>query len=298
MVLGAFLFALMAVCVKLASAGFNAAELVFYRGVIGIVVLGAITWRQKVPLATRYPGMHIGRSIAGVLSLLAWYYALGGLPVATAMTLNYMSGVWVAVFVVAGTLMGWRPDQGPGQLRQQVPLAAACLAGFGGVVLVLQPAMVDHQFQHALLGLMSGVFAAIAYLQVSALTRIGEPESRVVFYFTVGGTVGGALAMTVLGVSPWSWTHALWLLPMGLFASLGQLCMTYAYSSGATLVVACLSYFAIVFSALFGLLLFDDQIPPAGWAGMALIIGSGILASVLRARPVPTPSDAASSRTP
>ncbi len=286
MVLGAFMFASMAVCVKIASAWFNAAEMVFYRGLIGMTLLGVIAARQRVSLATQYPGLHVGRSAAGVLSLLAWYYAIGGLPLPTAMTLNYMSSVWVAVIIVGGTLLAWRPEQGKALLRQQVPLALAALAGFGGVVLVLRPSMVPDQFLPALLGLMSGLLSALAYLQVSALTRIGEPEIRVVFFFTLGGTVGGAIGMAATGVSPWNWQHALWLLPMGLLATLGQLCMTYAYSSGATLVVACLNYTGIVFASLYGLMLFDDPIPAAGWTGMGLIIASGIGATILRARSV------------
>ncbi len=287
MVLGAFMFASMAVCVKLASAGFNAAEMVFYRGLIGMALLGTVAARQGISLRTQYPGLHVGRSAAGVMALLTWYYAIGGLPLATAMTLNYMSGVWIAVIILGGTLLAWRPEQGQALLRQQVPLALAALVGFGGVVLVLQPAMVADQFFHGLMGLASGLLGAMAYLQVSALTRIGEPEVRVVFFFTVGGTVGGAIGMVVGGISPWHWEHALWLLPMGLLATLGQLCMTYAYSSGATLVVACLNYTGIIFASLYGLMLFDDPIPAAGWLGMGLIIASGIGATILRARSIP-----------
>jgi S-adenosylmethionine uptake transporter len=79
----------------------------------------------------------------------------------------------------------------------------------------------------------------------------------------------------------------MWLLPIGLLAALGQLCMTKAYSSGATLVVANLQYSGIVFAALYGLFLFGDQIPLVGWAGMALIVASGIAATALRNRTLP-----------
>jgi S-adenosylmethionine uptake transporter len=136
-------------------------------------------------------------------------------------------------------------------------------------------------------GLASGVTSALAYLQVSALSRVGEPESRTVFYFSLGAVIAGAAGMAVIGVSPWDWTQALWLLPIGLLAVLGQLCMTRAYASGATLVVANLQYSGIVFAALYGLAVFGDRLPWVGWAGMALIIVSGIAATVLREREVP-----------
>ena len=140
-----------------------------------------------------------------------------------------------------------------------------------------------------MVGLLSGLTAAFAYLQVMALGKLGEPEVRTVFYFAAGSAVAGAAVMAVTGLSPWDWQHALWLLPVGLLAAAGQLCMTRAYSHGATLVVANLQYSGIVFGALYSVLLFDDLITPLGWTGMALICASGIAATVLRARAVPNP---------
>ena len=99
--------------------------------------------------------------------------------------------------------------------------------------------------------------------------------------------VVGAAGMLMEGLSPWNWLHALWLLPMGLLASLGQLCITRAYSHGATLVVASLQYSGIVFGAIYSVTLFGDRISLSGWAGMALIVASGIAATVLRARAAP-----------
>ncbi|RYF42715.1 MAG: EamA/RhaT family transporter, partial [Comamonadaceae bacterium] len=105
MVLAAFLFASMGVCVKYASAFFNSAELVCYRGLIGMLILWLLARSQKVTLSTQYPGMHAWRSLVGVVSLGAWFYAIANLPLATAMTLNYMSSVWIAAFLVGGTLL-------------------------------------------------------------------------------------------------------------------------------------------------------------------------------------------------
>ena len=93
--------------------------------------------------------------------------------------------------------------------------------------------------------------------------------------------------MLVTGVSAWNWSHAAWLLPMAVLASLGQWCMTRAYSHGATLLVANLQYSGIVFGALYSLTVFGDRIPAAGWGGMALICASGIAGTVLRARAAP-----------
>ncbi len=280
MVVASFLFALMGVCVKYASAHYSAAELVCYRGLVSIIFVGIWVRSSGVGFGTAVPGMHLWRSVIGVVSLGGWFYAISYLPLATAMTLNYMSSVWVAAFLVGGALLYGRGEK-PGWLL------ATVLAGFAGVVMVLRPAFDQNQAWPGLIGLLSGMTAALAYLQVTALSRAGEPEARVVFYFAVASCVLGGLAMTVKGLSPWSWQHAVWIVPIGILASLGQLCMTRAYASGATLVVANLQYSGIVFGALASVLLFNDKLPPLAWAGMAVIMASGIAATVLRSRAVP-----------
>ncbi len=290
MVLAAFMFASMGVCVKIASAHFNSAELVFYRGVIGMVFLYTLARMQGTTLKTAYPGMHAWRSAIGVASLGAWFYAIAHLPLATAMTLNYMSSIWIAAFLVGGALLAWRPGQGMAPL-QQGPLVLTVMAGFVGVIMVLRPSLDQSELFAGLIGLLSGLGASFAYMQVMALSRMGEPEARTVFYFAVGSAVAGGAATLVTGVSDWQWSAAVWLLPIGLLAALGQLFMTRAYSSaktqGAMLTVASLQYSGIVFSAVYSLLLFGDKISPLGWAGMALIMASGIGATVLRARAAP-----------
>jgi drug/metabolite transporter (DMT)-like permease len=287
MLAASLFFATMAVCIKIASAWFTPAELVFWRGAIGMLVMWLWARLQRTSLATRFIGMHAWRSTIGVLSLGAWFYAIAGLPLATAMTLNSLSSVWIAAFLVGGSLVAWSPRSGAPLPGRQGALAATVLAGFAGVVLMLRPTMEQHQVFAGLVGLLSGMLSAFAYLQVMALGKIGEPEVRTVFYFALGSALAGALGMGVTGVSPWDWQHALWLVPMALLASLGQWCMTRAYSHGATLVVANLQYSGIVFGALYSLLLFGDQIALAGWAGMALICASGVGATVLRARAAP-----------
>jgi S-adenosylmethionine uptake transporter len=286
MLLGAAFFATMGVCVKFGSEHFNSAELVFYRGVVGLVFMAAVARQQKVSVRTQYLGMHVWRSVIGVVSLSAWFYAISKLPLATSMTLNYMSSVWIAAFIVGGSLVSWKPGQGQ-SLASQGPLALTVIAGFTGVVMVLRPTMAQDQIYAGLIGLMSGFFAAFAYMQVTALGRVGEPETRTVFYFAIGTLIAGLVGMAFMGVSTWEWAHAVWLVPVGVFASLGQLCLTRAYSQGATLVVANLQYSGIVFAALYSLLLFGDDIPLIGWMGIALIIASGITATLLRARVAP-----------
>ncbi|MGV3727601.1 DMT family transporter [Hydrogenophaga sp.] len=284
MLLASVFFATMGVCIKFASSHFNTFEIVCYRGLVGMVFLIGMTRVKGVSLRTEVPMMHVWRSIVGTISLTAWFFAIAALPLATAMTLNYMSSVWIAAFLLGGALL----VQGRNApIRQQGPLFLTVLAGFAGVAMMLRPTLAESQMLGALVGLLSGIFAAFAYLQVAALSRAGEPESRTVFYFSVGAVLAGGLGMLFVGASPWHWPSALWLLPIGLLALFGQLCMTRAYSRGATMVVANLQYSGIVMAGIYGIIFFGEQLPLIGWLGMALIIASGIVATVLRTRAVP-----------
>ena len=285
MILASLFFATMSVCIKYASAHFGTFELVFYRGLIGTAFMAGMCHLQGVRLTTPVPMMHIWRSIIGVASLSAWFYAIAHLPLATAMTLNYMSGVWVAAFLIGGTLVLGRVQDA----RRQGPMLLPVLGGFAGVVMILRPTIEQNQLFAGVIGLLSGMGAALAYMQVAALGRVGEPESRTVFYFSIGTALTGLVFSFFIGFTPLGWPAALWLLPIGLLAAGGQLCMTLAYSKGATLVVANLQYSGIVFAALYGLFLFGDQIPWMGWLGMGLIIASGIAATALRNRALPHP---------
>jgi S-adenosylmethionine uptake transporter len=288
MVLASFLFATMAVGIKIASGSFSLFELVFYRGIVSMIFMALVLHARGTPFATPVPLMHVWRTAIGVFSLSAWFYAISQLPLATAMTLNYMSGVWVAAFVVGGAMLY-------GNSTRQGPLMATVLAGFAGVVMMLRPTLDQNQLFAGLIGLLSGLGASMAYLQVTALGKIGEPEGRTVFYFSIGTAVVGLAGVAFSGFTPWatvSWKAAAWLVPIGVLASLGQWCMTRAFSRGATLLVANLQYSGIVFAAFYSLLLFGDQIPLIGWAGMVIIVGSGLAATVLRTRALPdTPAE-------
>jgi S-adenosylmethionine uptake transporter len=276
MLLASLLFALMGVCVKLASAQYGAGEIVFYRALVGALFVAGLSRLRGSTLATPVPAMHFWRSASGVLALTLWFYAIGGLPLATAMTLNYMSSVWMALFLIGGAVL-------LGAARVDGRLVAAVLAGFVGVALVLKPSVGQQQLWHGLAGLLSGLLAAMAYLQVTALGRAGEPTERIVFYFSLGGVAVGAVWMLWQGASAHDARGLSLLLAIGLLATVAQMMMTRAYHLGHLLTNASLQYLGIAFSFVFGVFLFDDPVTVSALLGMALIVGAGLVATRLRA---------------
>lgn len=275
MVGSSLMFSIMGVCVKYASDQYSAGELVFYRGLVGAITLGFMMRWQRVPLRTPVPLMHVWRSVVGISSLALWFYAIAHLPLATSMTLNYMSSVWMGFFMLSGAVMF-------GRGRVDAWLIFALLLGFGGVAAVLRPTVAQDQLWPGLMGLMSGMIAALAYLQVSALGRAGEPETRVVFYFSVGGMALGAIMAFGSGWHGHTWGGAGLLLGVGACATGAQLMLTRAYTTGKPLVNASLQYLGIAWSFLFGVVFFGDAVTWLAVGGMALIVGAGLIATRAR----------------
>jgi drug/metabolite transporter (DMT)-like permease len=276
MLLAAGLFSVMGAMVKLASQQYGVSEIVLYRSLIGIIILYAFVRWRRASLATPVAKTHLSRGAVGTAALALWFYATTKLPLGTAMTLNYTSALFLAAFTVG---FGLRAG-----LRADWRLVGAVCVGFVGVVLLLRPTFSDDQQVAALVGLVSGVLSAIAYWYVRELGRLGEPEWRTVFYFSLSGTVLGLAGSVLAGFSRHDAQGIALLAGIGVTATMAQLAMTRAYAYGNTLVVANLQYSAVVAASLIGIYFFGDHIPLLGWIGIAIIIASSVASTVLIAR--------------
>ena len=266
MLAAGFLFGCMGVFVKLGAQYFSHNELVFYRSFIGLLMIYAIIRPQGLPLATKHWQSHLWRSVSGTIAMLLFFYCITVLPLAAAVTLNYTSPLFLTIL----TMLVFKE-------RFHPPLTFAIAVGFVGVVLLLQPTLERNQFIPGLLGLVSGLLAGIAMLNVRQLGLHGEPEWRVVFYFSLIASLVSGVAMLFDTIHPVSAGSLPILVGLGGSATLAQLAMTRAYRTGKTLVVGSLSFSTVMFASLFGVILWGEALPLAGWVGMALIIASGVL---------------------
>ena len=284
MLFASFAFAAMGAGVKLASEFYTTSELLFYRGLIGAVILFALVRHRGGTFRTTFPKEHLFRSAVGVTSLWLWFFAIGKLPLATAMTLNYMAPIWMA----AGLFVA---DWWSRTSTVEWPLVLAVGASFFGVTLVLQPAVESNQWLGGLAGVCSSVISAMAYMQVRKLGQMGEPEYRVVFYFSLttmlaglAGVLAGDGQATGMPFHGHTTGSALLLLGIGAAALMAQMAMTRAYRVGKVLVVANLQYTGIVFSSLWGLALWGDRFNWTVWVGIGVILASGIAATFYNTR--------------
>lgn len=268
MIVAGFLFGMMGVFVKLGSEYFSSAELVFYRSIIGLVVIYGIVRIQGRSLATTHIASHAWRGLSGFFALMLFFYAISALPLATAITLNYTSPLFLALL-----LTFWLKE------KPHWRLIGAILMGFIGVVLLLRPNLHTEQIVAGVMGLASGFLAGVAYLNVKQLGALGEPDWRVVFYFTLICTLGAGVWMLIHQFHAVTWQTLPILLGLGTTATLAQLAMTRAYRVGKTLVVGSLAYTTVIFASLFGMFIFGEILSLASWLAIALIVASGIVST-------------------
>jgi drug/metabolite transporter (DMT)-like permease len=275
MIAASFLFACMGVCVKLAAETHSAVEITFYRSFISLMLMYGLVRLRGVPLKTAHWRWQIIRGIVGFSALFSYFYAITLLPLATAVTLNYTSAIFLAIYLA---LAGWQTRHG---------MLGALGVGLVGVVLLLKPTFHADQLFGGLVGLGSGVLAGMAYFSVRELGARGEPETRTVFYFSLVSTVCAGLWLAFSEVRAVGLRDGLILLGVASFATCAQLAMTRAYTRGKTLMSAALAYSTVIFSSLFGMLIWGEVIAASSWFAIGLIILSGIAATHFsRASPV------------
>lgn len=266
MVKASIAFSLMALCVKIVSRGLPSLEVVFFRSLIGTVMLVAIIKAQKVSLiGGKYKHLMLLRGITGFAALSLHFYTIANMPLGTAVMLNYTAPIFSSIFAVIFL------KERPGQV-----LWLLTLISFAGVFL-LTGAKLHHWDLMVFLGLLSAVFVGVVYVSIRAI-RGNESPLTIIFYFTAVSTVG-SLAFLPFG---FEWPDLMeWLLlfGVGIGSFYGQLWMTVALRQAPASLVSPFSYLMPLLSFIYGYFFFGDSMTVSALAGAGLIIFSGVLIS-------------------
>lgn len=271
MLVAALGFAVMGTLVKLGSAKFSSAELVFYRSIFGLLAIYAFIFVKKLPLKTPVLAKQMSRAVVGFISLVLFFYAIAHLNLATAITLNYTSPLFLALF------MPFMLHQEYKNSLAKKALYVAVVIGFIGIILLLKPTITNNDALAGALGLASGAGAAIAYINVKQLSNVNEPDWRTVYYFTLVSTIASGAWLLLQQFTALIWQDLPLLIGLGVSATIAQLAMTRAYRTGNTLTVASLAYVTVVLASLFGVLFWQEQLSNTEWLAIGLIIASGII---------------------
>lgn len=266
MVLSAACFSLMGVCIQLCSPTLSNPMVVFFRNLAGLVVvtpllLRARPWREQV--ATRHFRSHAVRGLAGLAAMYCFFYAIGHLPLADAVLLQYTLPLFIPVVEAL-----WLHE--PMSPRLAWPL----VLGFSGVAIVLRPGA-GLWSSAASVGLAAGAFSAVAQTGIRRLTKT-EPSLRIIFYFALIGTLVSGLALPFSWVMP---TPRLWaiIVVMGLCATAGQIFLTRAYAFAPASQVGGFVYAGVIVAAFLDWWRLGIAPRPSFLAGAVLIVSSGVL---------------------
>ena len=278
MLVASLLFATMSSLVKVSAAGAGTFEIVFYRSLIGLIFVAVVMALQGQTPHTKYLFGHIKRSVLGTLSFTIWFFTMGHLPLGTAVTLNYTAPLFIAAPWVVTALLH----------HQKAPwsLAAAITVGFVGVCFILQPSVNSDELPYALMGLFAGAMGPFIFFQIAQLGRLREPALRIVFYFSLVGTIWGLAGCFILEGGLKAHDSGVWigLLGVGISAVLAQVAMTRAYAYGNMMLTACFQFAVIPFAEIISVVFFNEALPPVALVGMLLILFAGCTASVITKR--------------
>ena len=267
-IVATFFFSLMGSFVKLGATHFSSLELVFYRSFISLLFLFIYIVISQKEIKTPHLRKQIDRGVVGFLSLAFFFYAIAHLNLGSAMTLNYTSPIFLGFFL---------PLISHQKIKKSILLCT--ITGFIGTLFILDPHGEWQSWFAGLIGLISGIGAALAYIHVIQLSKLNEPDWRTVFYFTLVSTIGSGLWISFTDYQRLIWDDVWILIPLGLSATIAQIAMTRAYRLGNSLVIGALSYLTIVFSGVISLLYFNETMRIEDVLGAILIIASGAIAS-------------------
>lgn len=257
-------FALMGAAVRWAVQYVGIGEVLLYRALLGVVVLTAVGRLRGVPLMSPHPRQQWLQACATAVGLGAYFVAIAGLPLATALTLNYTSTLWVALLAAAAVYARTC------QVRRVDALVA--LAGFAGVVLVLQPSWTAQSAPYGLAGLASGLIAALTYRALPRLAALGEPLLRTLLHSNLAVALLGLGLASIFGWHPLTGPAALAVSCVAALALAGQWFLSKAFASGEMVLAASLQYLGVVHAALLAGALFGDWPGPVAWLGTGLIV--------------------------
>jgi len=277
MLIASFTFAIMGAFAKLASQSMSSLEVVFFRNIAGVILIGYAVYKTPLKQVGGKPLLLFFRGFMGFVALLAFFYNIAHISLGDAMTYSKTSPIFTALFAFFF-------------LKEELGVKGwiAIFIGFVGIVFITQPSGVGFS-KYDLLGIFSGVGAALAYTSIRELKNYYDTKA-IVLSFMLTGTIGPIILFMVspyLNMPELDFMFGKFVMPegvvwvyviaMGLFATLSQVLMTKAYGETKAGIVGAVSYTNILFSILVGLFL-GDAFPSLSTSfGIVLIVFAGLL---------------------
>lgn len=268
MLLSAFSFSIMQIAVKYTAQTIPVAELVFMRNFVMLLVAGAITIKNKKPLYKDKKNLPLilGRGIFGMLGVFLYFQATKYLPSAEASVLQKSSPFFVAIFAY---------------ITMKEPMSKAdiisMIVAFTGVLFVTKPSASGFN-NYAIIALLSGVFAAMAYTCIGMLK--GREESHTIMLSFAIVTCICMIPLMIGNFKVPNLKEIIGLAIVGICGMLGQWFLTFAYMMAPAGKVSIFNYTTIIFTSILGYFIFGDKIDLFSGIGILLIFIGAYVAYV------------------
>jgi drug/metabolite transporter (DMT)-like permease len=276
MLLATFFFSLMNVAVKFVS-HIPAMEVVFFRCFIAMCIALYLAQRLKLNWIGSNRKLLILRGTFGTTALYLFFLSIQKMPLASAVTIQYLSPIFttvIAIFILGESIR---------------PLRWVFFAMSFAGVLVIKGFDTRISVAYLLVGIGSAFFSGLAYNMVRSLKE-KEHHLVVVLHFQFIGAVVGLL------FSIFNWTMPqgrdwLWLILTGILAHLGQVHLTKSLHNEKIANVTILNYSGILYGLLFGYFLFGEIYSVQTLIGILLVVCGVILSIFYQRRKTPPPVD-------
>lgn len=264
-ILSAFCFACMNVCVRLAG-GLPTVQKSFFRNLVAAVFAGTIIVKKHVSLRVKKDAVPVLalRCLAGTAGILCNFYAIDCLLIADASILNKLSPFFAVVF---SCLI----------LKEKIaPFQAVCVfVAFLGCIFIVKPGFHNTALSAALIGVLGGLGAGLAYTMVRKLGVMEIKGPVIVFYFSLFSCMA-VVPWMVFYAQPVTLQQQAVLLLAGLCAAGGQFSITAAYTYAPARKISVYDYSQILFASVLGFVFFGEIPDAYSFAGYFLIAAASV----------------------
>jgi len=277
MLLASLLFAFTGAFAKLLSNHMSSLEVVFFRNIAGVIIIGLATYKRPLKQKGGKPLLLFFRGLIGFIALLMYFYNIAHISLAEAQTFSKTAPIFTAIFAYIF-------------IKEKLSFKAwlGVFVGFIGILFITHFTATNLS-KTDWLGILSGVGAGLAYTSIRELKNFYDTRA-IVLSFMLVGTIGPVVLMAIgefITTSNFDFVIAKFIIPhniawfyiigLGVTATLSQLFMTKAYMSAKGGIVGTIGHTNIIFSIIVGMMLGDSFPDIIVIFGIILIILSGVL---------------------
>ena len=265
LILSAFFFSLMSLFVRL-SGDLPTFQKAFFRNIIAAIAAGAVLAKSKSFKMQKgsLPTLLL-RSITGIVGVVANFYAIDNMPISDASILNKLAPFFTVIFsiVILKEKANW---------KDWLFVAIA----FIGAIFVVKPSSEIAKSFPALIAVLGGVAAGMAYTFVRKLGKQGERNAFIVFFFSSFCTVA-MLPFMIIYYEPMTTMQVVFLILAGCMAAGAQFSLTAAYTYAPAKSISVYDYIQVLFTALWGLIFLSELPDIWSFVGYVIIIGAAVI---------------------